>query len=155
MAKVLQRAFLIVLLGTSLGLLANALSSRGIPLITPPKKVPKVDDFIPLSQAHELWGSGNGFFIDARKPADFEAGHIPNALNLPEEEFQDYYASKFSMILAPDSSIVAYCDGTQCELSHHLADQLRQQGHTNVHILYNGISAWRTAGYPVDTGAAK
>ena len=155
MAKVLLRAFLILLLGTGLGLLTNALSPRGIPLITPPKQAPKVDEFIPLPKAHELWSSGNGFFLDARKPADFEAGHIPNALNLPVEEFQDYYASKFSMMLAPDSPIVAYCDGTECELSHHLADQLRQAGHTNVHILYNGWTAWKSAGYPVESGPAK
>src|SRR4051794_25934600 len=106
MVKDLQRALLIVLVGVGLGLLSNAVSPHGIPLITPPKIVPKVDEFMPLSQAYELWGSGTGFFLDARKPADFEAGHIPNALNLPAEEFDQTYAAKFSSMLTPDSAIV-------------------------------------------------
>ena len=88
---------------------------------------------------------------DARKPADFEAGHIANALSLPVEEFQEHY-TKLASILSPESPVVAYCDGTECELSHHLADELRGQGHTNVHILFNGWTAWRTNGFPTETG---
>jgi rhodanese-related sulfurtransferase len=154
MAQVGQRALLIILLGVTLGLLSNAISPRGIPLITPPKKVPKQEELIPLQKAHDLWDSGNAFFLDARKPADFEAGHIANALNLPVEEFPEYFlnvAPKLSL----DSPIVVYCDGIACELSHHLADQLRQNGYTNVHILFNGMTTWRTAGFPVESAPAK
>jgi len=147
-----QRALLIVVLGSLIGLLSNGLSSKGIPLITPPKKAPKAEEFVPVAKAHELWSGGGAFFLDARKPLDFEAGHIANALNLPVEEFGEYYP-KLAPMLSPDSPIVVYCDGTECELSHHLADQLRQQGYTNVHMLFNGWTAWRSAGYPVEQGA--
>src|SRR5512138_859810 len=126
-----QRALLIVALGSLIGLLSNAVSSKGIPLITPPKKAPKAEEFVPLGKAHDLWGGGGAFFLDARKPLDFEAGHIANALNLPVEDFPEYYP-KLAPMLSPESAIVVYCDGTECELSHRLADQLRQQGYTNV-----------------------
>jgi rhodanese-related sulfurtransferase len=136
MRGVAQRALLIVVLGAGLGLIANAVSPKRIPLITPPKKAPQAEAFIPLEKAHEMWQSGTGFFMDARKPADFEAGHIPNALNLPEEDFAQTFA-KLAPMLTADTSIVAYCDGKECELSHRLAEELKQQGQTNVHILFN------------------
>ncbi len=154
MAQVVQRAALIVLLGAALGLLSNSISPKGIPLITPPKRVPKAEEFLPLDKAHELWQSGSAVFFDARKEEDFDAGHILNALNLPAEEFEQQYP-KVAPMLTPESPIVVYCDGTECELSHHLADQLRPQGYTNIHILYNGWTAWRTAGFPVETNAVK
>jgi rhodanese-related sulfurtransferase len=152
MLQLLQRALLIVVLGSLIGLLSNAVSPKRIPLITPPKKAPKAEEFVPIAKAHELWSGSSAFFLDARKPADYEAGHIANALNLPVEEFGEYYP-KLAPMLSPDSPIVVYCDGTECELSHHLADQLRQQGYTNVHMLFNGWTAWRQAGYPQEQGA--
>src|SRR5688572_13153740 len=91
MLQAVQRALLIVVLGIVFGLLSNAIVPKGIPLITPPKKAPKPDEFVPLAKAHELWGGGGAFFLDARRQADFEVGHIANAFNLPEEEFQEHF----------------------------------------------------------------
>ena len=70
-----------------LGLLSNARFPKGIPLITPPKKAPKPEEFVPAAKAHDLWGGGGSFFPGRAQAADFEAGHIANALNLPAEEF--------------------------------------------------------------------
>jgi rhodanese-related sulfurtransferase len=154
MVQLVQRGLLILVLGTTLGLLSNALSPKGIPLITPPKMAPKAEEFIPLHQAHELWGSGNAFFLDARNPEDFEGGHIANALNLPAENFEQEFV-KLAPMLPTDSPLVLYCDGTECELSHRLRNQLRQSGYTNAHILFNGWTAWSKAGYPVQKSAVK
>jgi rhodanese-related sulfurtransferase len=145
---------IIVLVGSALGLLANVISPKRIPLITPPKKAPTPSEFMPLTQAHDVWSGGTAIFLDAREPADFAAGHIANALNLPVQEFPEFYP-KLAPMLAPDSQIIVYCDGTECALSHRLADQLRQQGYGDVHILFNGWTAWRTAGYPTAQGEAQ
>ena len=53
MRKTVERAVLIVLVGVGLGLVGNAVSPRGIPLITPPKKQPKPDEFIKIEKAKE------------------------------------------------------------------------------------------------------
>ena len=151
MFQTAQRALLLVVLGILLGFLNNAISSKGIPLITPPKKVPKAEEYIPLEKAHELWSAGGSYFLDARKLADFDQGRIANALNLPVEDFGEYFP-KLAPMLSPESPLIVYCDGTECELSHRLAEQLRQQGYTNVHMLFNGWTAWSQAGYPVETG---
>ena len=154
MVQTFQRLVLIIVMGGGLGLFCNQISPKGIPLITPPKKAPNPGEFMPLDQAHELWSRGAAYFLDARDAEDFQAGHIGNALSLPVEQFPESYP-KVAPMLAPDTSIVVYCDGTECELSHRLADQMRAVGYTNVHMLFNGWTAWRKAGYPTEPSAAK
>lgn len=154
MGQAAQKCLLIIVLGAALGLLVNAFSPKGIPLITPPKKARSAEEFIPLEKAQALWSGGAAFFLDARKPADFEAGHVANALNLPAEEFEQHFP-RLAPMLAPDSALIVYCDGADCELSHRLADQLRQQGYTEVHVLFNGWTAWREAGFPVAEGPSQ
>lgn len=147
----LPQALGIVLLGVGAGLAANRISPRGIPLIAPPRRVTPANEFIPLGKAKELWHRGAALFLDAREPADFAAGHIGNALNLPAQSFGEYFG-KVAPMLTLESELILYCDGKECELSHRLADNLRQQGHTNLHILFNGWTAWRDAGLPTARG---
>lgn len=154
MARTIQRALLLSLLAAVLGLLHNSLSPKGIPLITPPKKVAKVEEFVPLEQAQALWSGGGAIFFDARKLEDYEAGHIPNAQSVPAEEFQQHFV-RVAPMLTPETQIVVYCDGVECDLSHRLAEQLKQVGYTNVHMLFNGWTSWRDAGFPTETGPPK
>ena len=154
MRKSLPRALAIVSLGVVLGLAGNRFSPRGIPLITPPKQAPELGAFIPIDKAKELWGSGSAVFLDAREPADYEAGHIASALNLPALSFERHFGD-IAPMLTPESQVVVYCDGTECELSHRLADSLRQLGFTNVQILFNGWTTWRQAGLPTQQGGNK
>ena len=143
----------IVALGVVLGLAGNQLSPRGIPLIAP-QKISKAEEFIALDKAKELWGNGTALFIDARESADYEAGHIGNALNLPALSFERHFGA-IAPMLSPESQIVLYCDGKECDLSHRLAESLRQRGFANVRILFNGWTAWRQAGFPTEQGGSK
>jgi rhodanese-related sulfurtransferase len=89
--------------------------------------------------------------LDARPAADYAAGHIAHALSLPAEKFDTRY-EQIAPMLAPDASIVCYCDGMECDLSHELAELLRERGYTNVHILVNGWTVWSKAGLPTRRG---
>ena len=148
MGRTLKYAALIVLLGAALGLVGNQLSPRGLPLIAKPKPVPAASEFIPLKDANQLWKNGGAMFVDAREPADFHAGHIPNAFNLPVLSFAEHIPQLAPMI-GPESKLILYCDGLECELSHRLGVKLRELGYTNSQILLNGWTAWRGAGYPM------
>jgi rhodanese-related sulfurtransferase len=152
MGQNLPRVLALVIVGGALGLLCNVISPKGIPLITPPKKVPKPEEFIAFDKARELWSSGTTVFLDARSPEDFKAGHIAAAQNLPVEKFQEFYP-KIAPLLSMDGSLIVYCDGTDCELSRELADQMRQLGYTNLHMLFNGWTTWLTNGLPTESGA--
>ncbi len=150
----MKKALVIVLVGILTGLAANQLSPRGIPLITPPKVEPKPDIFIPLAEARAMWEKGSAMFLDAREPADYVTGHIGGAFNLPALSFEDHFV-EVSAMLVPSQNIIAYCDGTQCDLSQSLATRLKQLGFTNTHILFNGWTAWKQAGGPISKGDGK
>ena len=147
----LPQALILVLLGAGLGLAANQISPRGLPLITPPKQAYKAEAFIALDQAKQLWHRSAALFLDAREPADYAAGHIGNALNLPAQSFAQHFG-KIAPLLTRESPLILYCDGPDCELSHRLRESLRQLGYTNTHLLFNGWTAWRQAGLPTSPG---
>jgi rhodanese-related sulfurtransferase len=158
MRRTIQRSAVIVVVSAVVGLTANAVrwdadkhgKPRRISLVTPPKPAILLRDTVTLDEAKKLWDSG-AFFLDARAPADYAAGHIANAFSLPNEAFEEHFPT-ISALLTPDSSIVVYCDGLQCDLSHHLAERLRQLNFKNVRILVNGWTVWRAAGLPTGKG---
>lgn len=154
MKQILSQALLLILLGTGLGLAVNQVSPRGLPLIAPPKAAPVPSEFIALEQAKLLWQGGEALFLDAREPADYAAGHIGNALNLPAQSFAQHFGN-VAPLLTPEQTLVLYCDGLECDLSHRLAASLRQQGFTNIHLLHHGWTVWRQAGLPVTLGGLK
>jgi len=141
----------IVLLGMAAGLAGNRISPRALPLVAAPKPAAKTEAFIPLDQASNLWRLGLALFVDGREPEDYAAGHIANALNLPAQSFAQHFG-EIAPMLTPESPMVLYCDGMECDLSHHLAENLRQQGYTNFQVLSNGWTAWRKAGLPTSSG---
>ena len=133
------------------GLMANYASPRGISLIPAPKPVLQANKYLGIDEATRLWRDGVAIFLDAREPMDYKAGHIGNAFNLPALSFAENYG-EIAPMLSPNSPLVLYCDGEECDLSHRLAVSLRAQGHTNLHLLFNGWAAWRTAGLPIAKG---
>ncbi len=152
MQRALLQAVVLVLIGTIMGLLANAILPKGIPFIRPPEPQLHDQDKIPLVEAKKLWDSGTAFFMDARTPADYIAGHIALAQNLPVEKFDQFFP-KVATALSPDSEIVVYCDGEQCDLSHRLMTMLHEHGYNHVRILVNGWTTWRKAGFSTTIGA--
>ena len=151
MARTIQRALVIACGGAALGLVANLALPHRIPFIAEPKVTRQPADFIALEDAKQLWQGGATFFLDARDPADYAAGHIAGAFNLPAEEFDAQYP-QIATMLTPDTTIVTYCDGVQCDLSHNLTDRLRQLHYQNVRILQNGWTVWHQAGLAATTG---
>jgi rhodanese-related sulfurtransferase len=154
MNKHFAKPLVIVLLSAGFGMAANRWSPRGIPVITPEERTDVLGEYLTLDQAEAFWRDGGSIFVDAREPADFAAGHIGNALNLPAQSFAEHFG-ELAPMLASDSKLVLYCDGIECDLSHRLAGSLRLQGRTNLHILPNGWTAWRQAGLPAATGGLK
>jgi rhodanese-related sulfurtransferase len=160
MLKTFLRMFLVAAVGISTALVANALrwdknadgTSNSLPLVTPPKEAPKQEDLISLEEARELWDmQGYAFFLDARPSNQYAEGHIAFAWSMPADAFQQHLPT-VQPLLTPESPIVVYCDGTECELSHRVAEKLKNQGFQNVRILVNGWTLWKAAGFPTNQG---
>lgn len=87
-----------------------------------------------------LQGS-RSYVIDARGADKFSQGHINGAANFYGGDVQ----SRIPDILASvprDRVILIYCDGGECELSHHVADVLKQFGYGPVFIFTGGWAEW-------------
>lgn len=106
---------------------------------------------ISLHEAWEAHRAGKIFFLDARDPGSFAAGHLPGALNVPFSEVETYF-DEISALEEAGIMSVAYCDGVDCPLSAELARALKDRGIKEVKVLVNGWSRWRDSGYPVEEG---
>ena len=81
--------------------------------------------------------------MDARPRTRFEAGHIPGALLLNEDEWEAL-VNPFLDAWQPDQTVVVYCDGGGCEASRHVADLLREKLELkSVFVLKGGWPAWQ------------
>jgi rhodanese-related sulfurtransferase len=158
----LLKAFIIILIALALGLVSNHFSSHGISLkgswskkiisdslIVPYSYSAGDPRAITISEAMTKYQSPQVIFLDARLEADFKAGHIKNALNLPYEELQSFW-DKVSLQFSPEQEIITYCDGTECENSLYLARELRQRGFTKVLVFFGGWTEWKKAELPIE-----
>lgn len=92
-----------------------------------------------------LQGIANGkmALLDVRPELEFEAGHLPEAINIPLEQLEGMLDK-----LPDDKEIVAYCRGPYCVLSHEAVQRLRQLGY-QVRRFEEGYPEWKAAGLPV------
>jgi histidine triad (HIT) family protein len=89
-----------------------------------------------------LMSAGPFHLIDARGAEKFAEGHIPGAVNIYGGEAQSRIPD---IIQSPrDRVILIYCDGGECELSHHVADVLKQFGFGPIFIYTGGWAEWQT-----------
>lgn len=104
---------------------------------------------ISLAEAANRYKEASALFVDARKRADFDAGHIQGAVNLSLAD-KERWLSDFLASTDPATTIITYCDGEVCHLAPDLAEFLFFNGFDNVRYLKNGWSLWREGGYPVE-----
>lgn len=99
--------------------------------------------------AEQLFVNNRAVFLDARSREEFEKGHIKDALNLPwyhvEENFMDVVQQ-----IPPGVTLITYCDGEACHLSHELAKFLKSAGFQDVRVLLNGWTVWLKNSLPCD-----
>lgn len=107
--------------------------------------------FLSLAEAIGAESKKNGIILDARDKNLFKEGHIPGALNLPFYEY-DTEASKVLKSVDPQTLMIVYCEGINCELSFFLGRQLEKDGYKNVKIFYGGYPEWKNAGLPIEKG---
>lgn len=81
--------------------------------------------------------------IDVRPRDEYEAGHLPSAINIPIEKLDSLFDS-----MPKDKEIVAYCRGPYCALSHQAVQLLLKQGY-KVRRFKDGYPEWKAAGLPI------
>jgi len=164
-SNILLKAVAIVCVGFVIGILNNAFSERGVSLVgkwdkkavsdslvVPHSYQPEDPEAVTLNQALKSFESEQTIFLDCRLKEDFDAGHIEGAVNLPWEEFEQHF-TQVEPSLEEAKEIIAYCDGTECELSLLMARELAHLGYQNVKVFFGGWVEWTKAGLPVEKGS--
>lgn len=82
--------------------------------------------------------------LDVRPPEEFEAGHLPGAINVPLAELEERLGQ-----LPRDQDVVAYCRGPYCVLAYDAVQRLRKAGF-RARRLKDGYPEWKSAGLPTE-----
>lgn len=93
-------------------------------------------------RATRLINDSGAVVLDVRTPAEFAAGHLPNARNIPLGELD-----KRAGELPANKPVLVCC--TSGVTSSRAAGVLRKAGRTDVFNLSGGLEGWRQAGLPV------
>lgn len=152
--RIIVQSLAILAVSGALALGVNVLRPDGpAPVLAAPSVVqPGKSAEIGVKDAAMLFLSHRAVFIDARSSFEYAMGHVQGAISLPVVEF----ASRFQDIkpLLAGKTVITYCDGELCPLSHRLAKHLREAGVRDVYVLVNGWSLWQQEKLPVAKGAA-
>ena len=74
--------------------------------------------------------------VDVRRPDEFETGHIPNAINVPNEDINTTQPEALPEL---DRVLLVYCRSGR--RSKEAAQKLANMGYTNVYE-FGGINEW-------------
>lgn len=106
-------------------------------------------NLVSLEEAQQIAESFSHIILDARKPADYAAGHLPGAMSLPLNEFDETFPG-ISPLLGGGQAIMVYCSGRECDESIKLGEILIKAGYTNITLFAGGMIEWKAANLPVE-----
>lgn len=79
--------------------------------------------------------------IDSREPELYKISRIGNAINIfPYQEPAEYF--KALRNVPEGKTIIVYCEGGNCDLSHLVAKDLINLGYENVFLYLGGFNEW-------------
>lgn len=140
--KIIIQTSLLVLGGIVFGFCVNALSSDPLSLTYQPRVKKEAWPVVTSAQVQQYLQDGTALFIDARDPEEYEKGHIPNALNLPAEQFGEYFMQIGDSLPREDLPLIVYCQGDPCDQSHEVLEHLKDLEFKNLLLYTGGWNEW-------------
>jgi rhodanese-related sulfurtransferase len=96
----------------------------------------------------ERMRTGEVVVLDVRPPAEYAAGHLPDAVNVPPDQLEARLAD-----LPADQPVVAYCRGPLCAYADTAVRTLTAEGRPALRLV-DGLPEWAAAGFPVVRASA-
>lgn len=105
---------------------------------------------VAIAQAVQLLNRESGVLLDVREPAEYAAGHIPRALNIPLSTLGERVKELDKYKQRP---VIVCCRSGQ--RAGQAAVALRKRGFVSVHNLHGGLLAWEKENLPIETATPK
>lgn len=81
-------------------------------------------------------------WVDARPDEEFARDHVPGALPLNEDRWNELQP-QFLAAWSPGKKVVVYCSAESCDLAREVAERLRKEAQIpDVFVLEGGWEAW-------------
>ena len=103
-------------------------------------------ELVTVDQAR-AWGD-NAIWVDARPDEEFARDHVPGAVSLNEDRWNDL-VGPFLAMWSPDKKVVVYCSAESCNAAREVAKKLRDEaqlkdteGKNCVFVLQGGWEGW-------------
>ena len=97
-------------------------------------------EMVSVDQAR-AWGE-NVIWVDARPDQEFARDHVPSALSLNEDRWNELLP-QFLATWSSGKNVVVYCSAESCDLAREVAERLRKEAQIrNVFVLEGGWEAW-------------
>ena len=97
-------------------------------------------EMVKIGQAR-AWGD-NAIWVDARPDNEFDRDHVPGALSLNEDRWNELLP-QFLAVWSPEKKVVVYCSTQGCNASREVAHRLRSEAQLkDVFVLEGGWEEW-------------
>ena len=108
-------------------------------------EAPLAEDEVSMAVIAGKW-NGDVFWIDARIATQYEQQHVPGAVSLNEQNFDQSLFEQIATLQDLKKPVIIYCDSEKCDSSHKVKEQLLQcVPLENVFVLKGGWQAWQQA----------
>lgn len=159
MARSLAELIILLVVSLVLATILNLINPEGIPLFgqwNPDEGLVHAGEICIASlhpvddlEALDAYLQSNAVFVDARLPAEYDAGHIPGAFNLPIGEI-DEAIHNFLDMFPVDTRLILYCSGPECYDASDLMVILQEYDYQDTSVFYQGLIGWKKAGRPIE-----
>ena len=97
-------------------------------------------EMVTVTQAR-AWGD-HVIWVDARPEEDFNKDHVPGAVSLNEDRWNELLP-QFLTTWSPEKKVVVYCSTQSCNLAMEVARRLCKEAQLqNVFVLQGGWEEW-------------
>jgi rhodanese-related sulfurtransferase len=100
----------------------------------------RASEMVDVDQAR-AWGN-DVTWVDARPDEEFARDHVPGAISLNEDRWNELLPGLLN-VWSPDKKVIVYCSSQSCNASREVARRLRDEAQLkNVFVLEGGWEAW-------------
>jgi 3-mercaptopyruvate sulfurtransferase SseA len=104
---------------------------------------------VSLEEMQKISAGRAALILDARPEIFYRIGHIPSALSLPRDDFENGYRVLASVLQQHrEQVLVVYCSGNECQDSQMVGNALQRLGYPHVRIFRGGWSDWESQNLP-------